>query len=169
MKKSGGNQKQVFSLAIALVAVLLGGVLFMGAVSGWFGDERVKLDDEYYCSDVCDNEFIDLSVEKYEELVERNATFLVFIDQDGYMTADNLRGFMKEWGKTNNVKIYRMMFSDMKETSLHDAIKFYPSVAVVSKGNVAVWLKADADEDAAAYNNYEDFVKWLEKRVLPSK
>ena len=164
MKKGENKQKQVFGLVIALVAVLLGGVLFMGAVSGWFGDSEIVLDEEYYCTE-CDGEFMELANAEYEELINNNATFVVFVDQGGCTTADNLRGFVKDWTKENGIKVYRMMFSDMKETSLHESVKFYPSIAIVSKGKPVAWLRADADEDAAAYNNYDDFASWVEKYI----
>ena len=161
MKKGEKKQKQVVCLVVALVAVLLGGVLFVGAVSGWFDDE-VVLDKEYYCTE-CDGEFMELSGEKYEELTAKNATFVVFVDQGGCTTADKLRGFVQEWAKVSGVKVYRIMFSDMKETSLHEVVKFYPSVALVAKGRPVAWLRADEDEDADAYNNYDDFAKWIGK------
>ena len=164
MKKGEKKQVQVFGLIVGLVAVLFGGVLFMGAVSGWFDDVKVVLDEEYYCTE-CDGELMELANAEYEELVNRNATFVVFVDQGGCTTADNLRGFVKEWAKENGVKVYRMMFSDMKETSLHEAVKFYPSVAIVSKGKPVVWLRADVDEDAAVYNNYADFVNWITEHL----
>ena len=101
--------------------------------------------------------------EKYEELIARKTTFVVFVDQGGCTTADKLRGFVQEWAKVSGVKVYRIMFSDMKETSLHEVVKFYPSVALVAKGRPVAWLRADEDEDADAYNNYDDFAKWIGK------
>ena len=69
MKKGEKKQKQVVFLVVALVVVLLGVVLFVGAVSGWFDDE-VVLDKEYYCTE-CDGKFMELSGEKYEELIAK--------------------------------------------------------------------------------------------------
>ena len=86
---------------------------------------------------------------------------MVFVDQDGCTTADRLRGYVKDWAASAGVKVYRMMFSEVKESSLHDAVKYYPSVAVVSRGHVVGALRADSDEDAAAYNDYEAFRGWM--------
>ena len=162
MKKGEKKQKQIFGLVVALVVVLLGGVLFMGAVSGWFGDEKAVLDDEYRCVE-CDGEFVGLSIEEYEELIESKKTFVVFVDQGGCTTADRLREYVREWAMSSGVKVYRMMFDNIKQTSLHDFVKYYPSMVVVSKGKVVAWLRADADEDAAAYNGHDDFKGWIEK------
>ena len=79
------------------------------------------------------------------------------------MTADRLRGFVQDYAKEKGVKVYRMMFDEVKESSLHEQVKYYPSVAVLSKGKVAGWLRADADEDASAYNDFEAFKEWIDK------
>ena len=90
------------------------------------------------------------------------------MDQGGCRTADKLREYVLDWASTAGVKVYRMMFSDVKETPLYEFVRFYPSVAVISKGEVVEWLRADADEDAEAYNNYDEFVKWID-RILAGK
>ena len=54
-----------------------------------------------------------------------------------------------------------MMFSEMKESKLYELVKYYPSVAVIKDGEVVKYLRADEDEDAGIYNNYEEFVDWL--------
>jgi hypothetical protein len=70
---------------------------------------------------------------------------------------------MLNYGGATGVKAYRMMFSDVRNSSLHDYVKYYPSVVVVSRGKPIVWLRADADEDSDAYNDEEAFKKWLSK------
>ena len=124
------------------------------------------LSAEYYCQDECDGELMSLSVEKYNELVRENKTFVVFINQDGCTTADRLRGYITDYGREAGIKAYQMMFSDMKETNLYETIKYYPSVAVISHGKVVSYLKADSDEDADYYNDYEAFKKWMNKNVV---
>ena len=69
------KQMGVLGLVIALVVVLFGGVLFVGAVSGWFDGTGVVLDAEYKCGETCDGELIDLTASGYEELVGSGASF----------------------------------------------------------------------------------------------
>lgn len=159
------GQKSVGWLVAALILVVGGGVVFMGAVSGWFDDGKVRLDAEYICVEKCDEELMDLTAEEYERLVEEKKSFVVVIDQGGCVTAERLKEYAKEFGKERGIKIYRMIFSEMKETSLHNNIKYYPSIAVISKGRVQAFLRADSDEDAPEYNDYEEFRQWME-RVL---
>ena len=157
------KQMGVLGLIVALVVVLFGGVLFVGAASGWFDSTKVTLDAEYVCGESCDGEFMELDAAGYEELVKARKSFVVFVDQGGCTTADRLRGFMQDYAREKGVKIYRMMFEQVKESSLHNAVHYYPSVALISKGKVVGALQADSDADAPAYNDYETFKEWMKK------
>lgn len=154
--KNGG----VLGLIIALVVVLIGGVVFVGAVSGWFDDPKITLDSEYYGEGA---EFMELTAGEYEGLVEAKKSFLVFVDQGGCTTADRLREYVTQYMTETGILVYRMMFAEVKESSLHSEVKYYPSVAVISKGKVVGYLRADADEDAEAYNNFDAFKEWISK------
>ena len=155
------KQMGVLGLVIALVVVLFGSILFVGAVSGWFDSGKVALDAEYVCGGNCDGEYIELDAAGYQELVEARKSFVVFVDQGGCTTADKLRGFVADYARERGIKVYRMMFEQVKESSLHEYVKYYPSVAMVSKGHVVGYLRADSDEDASAYNDYTAFQGWM--------
>ena len=154
--KHGG----VLGLIVALVVVLIGGVVFVGAVSGWFDDPKITLDSEYYGEGA---EFMELTAGEYEGLVGAKKSFLVFVDQGGCTTADRLREYVTQYMTETGILVYRMMFAEVKESSLHSEVKYYPSVAVISKGKVVGYLRADADEDAEAYNSYDAFKEWISK------
>ena len=160
MRKGKRKQMKALTLVVLLVVVLIGSLLFVGAVSGWFDDPKMVLDAEYYSGE---SEIMELSASKYDELVGKKKSFVVFVNQTGCTTADKLRGFVTEWAKEVGVKVYEMMFSEVKECSLHDNVKHYPSVVVVSKGKPVGYLRTDSDEDADAYNEYEAFKVWIGK------
>ena len=162
MRKTKKKQAGVLGLIIALVVVLMGGVLFVGAVSGWF-DTKVSLDTEYYTDEA---KFLDLNIDEYEELIKDKKSFIIFVDQDGCNTADRLRGYMMDYMKQKGILVYWMMFSNVKESSLHEFVKYYPSVVLVSRGKPLEWLKADSDEDAEIYNNYNKFENWMNKYLV---
>ena len=152
---------RAWQLVLLLLVVVGGVIIFVGAVSGWFGASQVTLDTEYYCDDGCDQYMIDLSSEEYDDLVAEQKSFVIFVDQSGCTTADRLEEFMMQFAKEKGIKFYRMMFQDLKETSLHDQVKYYPSAVVVSRGKVAKYLRADSNDDADEYNNYDAFRVWL--------
>ena len=162
MKKQKKQQLTVLGLTVLLVAVLAGGILFVGAVSGWFDDPRVILDEEYYGDSTG---FMELTADEYDELVKAGKSFIVLIDQSGCTTADRLRGYIKEYTNEMGVLIYRMMFAEIKNSPLHEVVKYYPSIALISKGNVVGYLRADSDDDASAYNDYDVFKRWMNERL----
>ncbi|MBQ2695402.1 hypothetical protein IJG04_02070 [Candidatus Saccharibacteria bacterium] len=149
-------------LVVALVAVLGFGVLMAGGMSGWFDDGRASIDTEYY---VENPEYIDLSVDGYNDLVEDKKSFVIFVDQSGCHTAEKIRDNLREYMEEKGLNVYHMMFADLKETSLYNYVRYYPSVVVVERGVPLVWLRADVDDDAEAYNNYEALAGWLNQHI----
>ena len=160
MGKEKKKQLGVLGLIIALIVVLFGGLIFMGAVAGWFDDPKVMIDEEYVSEQPV---LIDAKPDDYNSFVDAKSSFIVFVDQDGCTTADRLRGYVSDWAASAGVKVYRMMFSEVKKTSLHDYVKYYPSVAIVDKGAVRGYLRADSDEDAEMYNDYDAFSGWIQR------
>lgn len=157
------SKLKTWQLVLLLLVVVGGTVLFLGATSGWFGSGKVVLDAEYYCGENCDGEMMDLLRAEYEDLVKEGKSFVVFVDQSGCTTADRLRGYVTDFAREAGIKVYRMMFSEARGTSIHDYVKYYPSVVVVSRGKVVAWLRADSDEDADYYNDYEAFKGWAQR------
>ena len=163
------KQKQSWKIGIGGLIVLLllvvsGGVLFVGAVSGWFEDSTIVIDEEFDCEEECDK-FIDIEAEGYEDLIKAEKSFVILVDQNGCTTADRLRGFTRNWAKENGKKVHRIMFEEMKETSLHESVKYYPSVVLVGEGKVKGFLRADADADAEMYNDEEVLKGWVNARI----
>ena len=152
------KQLGVLGVVIAIVVVLIVGVLVVAVSSGWFGDSKVVLDTEYVGEF---QDFMPLSISEYDDLIKEGKSFVVFVDQEGCTTADRLRGYVEDYAKEKGLKVYRIMFSEVRESSLHEFVKFYPSVVLVSRGKPVAWLRADADEDADMYNDYDSFRGWI--------
>ena len=153
------KNRKILPLMMALIVVVLGSILFVGAASGWFDNHKVKLDAEYYADGA---EFMELTAGEYKRLIEAKKSFVVMVDQSGCTTADRLREYVTRYMTETGILVYRMMFAEVKESSLHEKVKYYPSVAVVSKGKVVAYLRADEDVDADKYNDYDAFKKWMD-------
>ena len=172
-RKSGNEHKNrgehrnggVIGAIIAIVVVLIGGLIAVGIAGGWFDDPVTVLDEEYYCGAECDEGFMELDAGGYDALVDGSKSFVVFVDQNTCTTADRMREYVTNWAREAGVRVYRIMFSDMKESRLHEVVKYYPSVVVVGDGTVRAYLRADSDEDAEYYNDYEKFKEWMGERV----
>ncbi|MBQ3474098.1 hypothetical protein IJH24_01565 [Candidatus Saccharibacteria bacterium] len=160
VKEEKKEQKHTTILVLVVGFVLILAALALGVKSGWLGSEKIVLGEEYIGDFV---DYKDISTEEYGELVEKKDSFILFVDQNGCETADTVREFVKDWATEKKVKVLRIMFSKMKETSLHEYVKYYPSVVVISEGRPIGYLRADNNEDAEMYNNYEVFKGWIEK------
>lgn len=158
-KKLTKRKTKTIWLVVWLIIIVVGGVLFVGAVAGWFGGGDFVLDAEYYSEEPG---LRDLSASEYESLLAAKKSFIVFVDQNGCSTADTLREFVTKYAEDHNMIIYRMMFSAVKESSLHEKVKYYPSVVLVFKGKVWKYLRADEVADAAVYNDYDAFLRWMQ-------
>lgn len=157
---------KVWQLVVGLLFVVLGSVMFILAVSGVFNSPKAEISAEYLCGEDCDGEYMELSSTEYDNLIDEKKSFIVLVDQDGCTTADRLEGFVRDFAISRGLKVFKMMYSDMRKTSLYDFVKYYPSVAVISNGKVIGYLRADEDEDAPAYNNYDDFLTWVQKYLV---
>ena len=157
------KQKKIWHLVVALIVVVVGGMLFVGAAAGWFSEKKARLSEEYYKDNVG---IMDFDAAEYDSLASEGKSFLVLVDQEECNTADQLREFTENLAVEKNVAIYRIMFEEMKKSSLGEYVKYYPSFVVVSKGKVLAFLRADSDEDADEYNNYEDFSNWVSRYVV---
>ena len=164
-QKPQERKAEIIKLVVLLIIVITVPLFFVGAVAGWFdGDKRVVIDAGEYCEG-CGEQMVDISGEEYEQIVKDGRSFVVFVDQPDCTTADKLEGFVHNYADEKDLRVYRIQFSEAKETSMHEKVKYYPSVVVVSRGNIAGFLRADSDEDARAYNDEGEFRGWVEKIV----
>ena len=160
-----GRKWPIWALVVALVVIIGGTTMFVGATAGWFS-QSVTLDPEYLAGDTSlansDGEFLELlTPERYNELTSQKKSFVVFIDQVNCTNANRMRGFVTDYEKETGIKAYRMMFSEMKQTALYEKVKYYPSVAIIEDGTPVAWLEADSDQDGPAYNDYMAFQAWM--------
>ncbi|MBR3368611.1 hypothetical protein IKG45_02350 [Candidatus Saccharibacteria bacterium] len=155
-KKLSKNRK--FVVILGAVFLVIGAV---GLIITALSNQKFSLDSDQLGS----TEYIDITGEEYEKLLNEKKSFLVFVDQSGCITAEGLRKNLEEIQKERNFKVYRIMFSDARETSMSEYVKFYPSLVIVGQGEIKSWLKADADEDTERYKTKVDLEDWLNKYI----
>ena len=121
-----------------------------------------RLDEEYYAT----SESIDIDKDEYEKLIAKEKSFVVMIDKPGCITTSEMRSAMANFSDEYQFKYYRMMWEEVKESSLHEYVKFTPSIAVIHNGKVIDWLDADSDEDAEYYDSAESLQRWLKEYIV---
>lgn len=152
--------KKSVVVGIAAILVVAFAGTFVAAISnGWFNDKKVSLESEYYG----ESRLIELNTPTYEELIASKKSFLVLTYLPGCTAS--LLSYADQFANEHQVTFYYYNFTELRESSLHDSVKYTPSVAVISEGRVVDFLKADSDEDIIYYNNYADFKTWLESLI----
>lgn len=146
------------SACVAITAIAGTAILF----STNSDPSTFRLEDEYYAQ----SESMDINKDDYEKLISENKTFVVMIDKPGCVTTKAMRENMANFPEDTQFKYYHMMWDDVKESSLHEYVKYTPSVAIVYRGKVKAFLKADSDDDAAYYNDAEALKNWIRSYII---
>lgn len=147
-------------LTIGIIGVLLVVGLFFGIMS--YQRRPVVLDAEFYG----ESEAMDIDGAGYEKAIAEKKSFVVLVDNENCVTARNMRKMMGGFPEELQFRYYRIMWPEALRVSLHDYVKYFPSVAVVRNGEMVAWLRADADEDAAYYNDAEALEGWLRRWIV---
>lgn len=124
-------------------------------------DTTFRLDEEFYAQ----SEAIDIDKDKYEQLIAEKKSFIVMVDKPNCHTTKDMSSFLTSLPSNFQFKYYRLMWSEVRKSSLHGYIKFAPSLAIVKKGEVLAWLDADSEDDAEMFNNADALEKWIRKYV----
>ena len=138
----------VAAIALALIIPSLSGKQF-------------RLDDEYYG----ESEAIYIEKDKYEQLIRDKKSFVVMVDKPGCVKTSEMRVSLSGFPEDMQFKYYHLYWDDAKETSLHEKVKYTPSVALIRNGEVVDWLDADAKEDEPLYNDPEALQNWIREYI----
>lgn len=145
----------IFALGVVCFLVGLVGLIVSSLTA------RFSLDEEEYSS----SEFVDIDASSYASLVENKKNFLLLVDQSGCITAEGLKNITSDLMKENGFRVHRIMYGEMRETSLYGEVKYYPSFVIFREGQPIAWLKADADEDTIRYKDKNALLSWLETYI----
>lgn len=124
--------------------------------------QKFSLEDKYYGS----SEFIEIETSDLEKLMDDKESFALFVYQPACVTSANFEEVLYDFITNNNIKIYKIAFSDIKDTKLSESIKYYPSFAIFNKGITVDYLDANSDNDLKYYKFNDDFEKWFTDYVL---
>jgi len=139
------------------VAVFLGGhYLFKSQEPKTF-----RFENELYG----DSEAIDIKKDDYERMISEKKSFVVMTDKPDFYTTADMRERMASFPEDMQFKYYWIMWSEAKESSIHDYVKLVPSVVIVRKGEVVDYLDADSDDDTSKYNEAQALQGWIKSYI----
>lgn len=125
-------------------------------------DNKFYLEDNYYGK----SKIIEIDKDKLENLIDDKESFALFIYQPACVTSSNFEKVIKEFLEENSITIYMIAFSSIKETSLGENVKYYPSFAIYNKGKLIDNLEADKNDDLKYFESKKGFKEWFTSYVL---
>lgn len=124
--------------------------------------QKFYLEDKYYGN----SNFNTIETDDLNKLIDNKESFALFIYQPACVTSANFEQVLYDFSGSNNITIYEIAFSDIKDTSLSKSIKYYPSFAIFNKGKMVDYLDANSDSDLEYYESKDGFEKWFTNYVL---
>lgn len=124
--------------------------------------KQFRLEDEYYG----ESESMLIDKDEYEQLISEKKSFIVMIDKPGCLKTAEMSVSLSGFPDDMQFKYYHLYWDDAKESSLHEKVKYTPSVALIHEGEVVDWLDADAKEDEPLYNDSKALQNWIREYIL---
>lgn len=122
---------------------------------------KIYLDDQYYGIAA----ITEVDSNSLEMLLDEKESFAVFVYQPLCAASEDFGNVLKEFTNQNNITFYKTTYSSLKETSLKDKIKYYPTLVIINKGEIVDFLESDSAEDLTYYKSAASFEEWFTKYV----
>ncbi len=145
----------IFILIITIIAILL----IHESKKSFYLEER------YYGT----NNVVEIKFDELNKLIDKKESFAVFVYQPMCVTSSNFESVLSEFIKDKNISIYKIAFSNIKNTDIGKKVKYYPSFIIFNKGEIIDFLESDKDEDLEYYNSKDGFESWFTKYVKIKK
>ena len=149
---------KIIIFAVIIMAI---SILFFISIS----DNHFYFEKQYYDK----SESIEIDYQKYNELIKKNESFALLIYQPLCITSYNFEKIVTSFTEQYKLTVYKIAFSEIKNTNLNTKIKHYPSFGIFNKGKLISYLDSESDEDFKKYSNLEDFTRWVSKHAVITK
>lgn len=123
--------------------------------------EPFYMEDSYYGTD----NMTEIKFDELNNLIDKKESFAVFIYQPSCIASSDFESVLSGFLKDNQISIYKIAFSNIKDTNIGKTIKYYPSFIVYNKGKIIDFLEADKDEDIKYYSSKDGFKSWFTRYV----
>ncbi len=126
---------------------------------------KFYLDDKYYSN----GSYIEITKDDLDNLQNEKASYLLYT-YNSYCTfkipCDTI---FEEVMKKYNIDVLSMPHELMKQTFIHDKVKYSPTIVIINKGEIVAYLDAELDSDLSKYQDSSSFENWLDKYIYLKK
>ena len=151
-------------LIIALVIIIFG-LIFIIDKEELF-DKKFHLDRNLYNSKTT---LKSINKDKLNSLLRKRSSFVLFISPTFCTSSSPCEDTFEDVFKEKKITLYKIDYTDIKDTKLNEKIKYAPSVAIIRKGKLVAFLDANSSDDKKIYDSSKEFIKWLKKYIYLSR
>ncbi len=145
-----------FGIGLIFILTIMTVLLFVNKK-----EKKFYLENHYYTSsDVKEIKMDDLS-----DLINKKESFAVFVYQPMCVTSSDFEKVLNDFLEDNQISIYKIAFSNIKDTEIGNSVKYYPSFMIFNRGKMVDFLEANKDEDVLYYTSKESFESWFTKYI----
>lgn len=150
--------KKKLMIFSAILLILIIGIILLFVNKN---EKSFYLENSYYGT----NKMIEVEIDELNELVDRKESFAVFVYQPMCVTSSDFEKVLSEFLEDNQISIYKIAFSSIKDTDIGKFVKYYPSFIIYHEGKMVDFLEANKDEDVNYYVSVDGFKNWFMKYV----
>lgn len=151
------KKKAVICLSILFVLIIITIVILLSNK----GKNTFYLEEKYYGA----NNMTEIKIDELNQLIEKKESFAVFIYQPMCATSSDFESVLSDFIKDKQINIYKIAFSNIKDTEIGKSVKYYPSFIIYNKGEIIDFLEANKDEDVSYYTSKDGFEEWFTKYI----
>lgn len=123
--------------------------------------DKFYLEDTYYGN----GSLVEVTTSDIENKLNNKESFLLFT-YNNYCTLEiPCEDIFEEFTKKYQLSILSIPFDDFKKTSLHQKVKYAPSVLIIKEGKIVSYLDANAKSDLEKYQDIEVFASWIKEYI----
>lgn len=123
--------------------------------------DKFLLEDTYYGN----GSLVEVTTNDIENKLNSKESFLLFT-YNNYCTLDiPCEDIFEEFTKKYQLSILSIPYDDFKKTSLHQKVKYAPSVLIIKEGKIVSYLDANAESDLKKYQDIEAFDSWIKEYI----
>lgn len=145
--------KKKLILVILLIIISISIIMFLSK------SNKLNLSSEYYNKGILK----EITKQELSSKLNSNETFILFTYNNFCTFKISCDEIFNETAKKLNITILKIPFSDFKDTSLYNNVKYAPTIMIIHKGKIVSYLDPEKDDDLPKYQDINEFIKWLKE------
>lgn len=135
------------------IIIIIGILIFNNKI------EKFYLEDKYYTG----SDFIKIDSIGYDQI--KDESYIMYVYNNYCPFPVSCESIFKEYMDKYKISFISMSIGDFNKISLHDKVKYAPTVILVNKGNIIDYLDSNDDKDLNKYQDIIEFEKWINKYI----